>query len=431
MNPKIGSEVLTVRRSNRLRNESDTMSQPRELLSSTPQMANNTQSIIQVKCSDFPVAASSQLAGSENLIVGNRTPGRLIAASRQLLDVAASRTEPEAKRLKCVPGKSDEDGFVSSVLGPKPAGDDEAIKAWVKDRNNLYSRYNRMRKYSLGDTKVLFFFETPNFPDSKILELVIPYDVMATLLLTLKCNPSSSALRARAVPISTAKGCWYYPLHRGPNGYDDIQGSQWEDNDLLDGTFVMRLASYFQKISDTLSNHTGCKEYRVYPSYLETRVPCHQSMHLDDDMAYSRELKESVYILHVPLTGQGRAMRVLPDPEQRDLERMIHTPFGRGTVLRGDLYHAGCYGSKGNCGLAVKFIPVGTEVNLYKLGNLPGKFPGRVEPYEVHQLAWDARKSQSTGRVCPSENYTKGLKRNMPYLFRHGLDPTELLPALD
>jgi hypothetical protein len=96
----------------------------------------------------------------------------------------------------------------------------------------------------------------------------------------------------------------------------------------LDGTLVLIMARYFKNIADTLSVNTGFKEYHIYPSYLKTKVPCNQGVHLDDEVALTRALKDIMYILHIPLTDQGRAMvRVLHDPEKRERERMIHNSY--------------------------------------------------------------------------------------------------------
>jgi hypothetical protein len=351
--------------------------------------------------------------------ISSRT-GRIKHVAREQLKTTAP---PPPKRAKTTQAKPITHSYVERFIGPKPT-DQQALEAWKKKRQNLYNSSNRMLQEAVSDTKVHFFFETPSqdFSTSAMFEMVIPYHVMSSLLVSFKFEPTLSWIRDRMHYISNAKPNKYYPLYMD----EKWEMIHWEDNDLLDNTAVAHLSSYFEKVATELTSHTKL-QYNILPSYLETRQPFHQRAHLDDNKATNRAKEGCIYVLHIPLTIEGRVLRVWAN---QDKNYLVHTPFGNARMLRGDIFHAGCYGNPGNSGLAVKFEPKGSVISVSELGHMPGGT--REEPpcsaNESHGLAWDVTKRLSPGCSCPSLRYAACLREAHPYLFRQENDATLIAP---
>jgi hypothetical protein len=213
--------------------------------------------------------------------------------------------------------------------------------------------------------------------------------------------------------------CIYYPL------FKDLL--TWEDNDLLDQTLVIELSAFFERIAATLKELTG-QDYFIVPLYLETVEADHQKPHLDDDRATSREKIHLAYILHLPLSAEGRVLRAWSTPHQ---SQSVHSPFGRAKMIQADVVHGGCYGTPGNSALAVKFVPRMHPIDPTKLAYIGDVVnPTSLGPSLIHDHAWDYTKKTSPGRICPSVRYISKLRELFPILFRNGEDPTLNAPSV-
>ena len=283
-----------------------------------------------------------------------------------------------------------------------------------------------MKKEAEYDIKIHFIhFGTEVTTPTPMFEIFIPYQVMATFLNIFKSFPTLNLVRQRAQYIgNTSKSCIHYPLDRDHNFQRILT---WEDNDILDGTAVMHMVSFFERVCLRLQEITGHSYYTSAPSYLETERPYHQPGHLDDNRALQIPAEKLAYVLHIPLTIEGRVLRVWCNESKY---YWIHTPFGRARMLRADVYHGGCYGSPGNAGLVVKFVPVGDIISDDQLGNLQSLPDPPVPPENVHETAWDHQKDAQPRNFCPSHKYAKAFRSACPYLFRHGNDPTLIFPTI-
>ena len=115
--------------------------------------------------------------------------------------------------------------------------------------------------------------------------------------------------------------------------------------------------------------------------------------------------KELPHILHVPLCKEGMMLHVFPsrrDPATHDLgddEKMVvgepvfvHIAFGDALLLRADVAHGGCYGSKGNFRfhmmLRVENCPLQTD-NLHFLKRVADKRSFTQAMKQFSKMDWD------------------------------------------
>jgi hypothetical protein len=258
-----------------------------------------------------------------------------------------------------------------------------------------------------------------------IFEIVIPYNVMAVLVSTFKSPNTLHLLRPRCDYIAGVGTCLYHPLDNSldKDAKKNPHTIFWEDNDLLDQGSVVILSSFFDRVAETLKEITG-HTYIVTPTYVETVKANHQRGHLDDEDAPLREKNNLMYVLHIPLTAEGRVLRVW---STNNIVNLVHTSFGRARMLRADVIHGGCYGRPGNSGLAVKFVPKSHTIENKKLLHIhDAVFPTTPDANMIHDLAWGHVKSTSLGKACPSAKYISKFKQFHAPLFRNGQDPTIL-----
>ena len=107
---------------------------------------------------------------------------------------------------------------------------------------------------------------------------------------------------------------------------------------------------------------SGELSWDFYPSIVFTKgAASHQKPHLDFPNANLMKHARVPYILHLPLCEEGLSLQVWKcwDGAQNDnvCPKLILVPFGTALLLRADLYHAGCYGSKGNMRLHGMILP--------------------------------------------------------------------------
>ena len=214
-------------------------------------------------------------------------PGRLKSESRAstvatptTASLSVYITTATSKRMKTNPDENLCDSLLEKSIGPEPTGDPVAAAKWKKDRAQLRAQASRNLKDGHYGFKIYCMYDQASLADSRIFEIVVPYNIMAVLLGTFKSPDNLHHLRRRCTQISGVTKCIYYPL------FKDLL--TWEDNDLLDQSIVIELSAFFERIAATLKELTG-QDYLIMPLYLETVEADHQKPHLDDDRATSRE----------------------------------------------------------------------------------------------------------------------------------------------
>jgi hypothetical protein len=80
------------------------------------------------------------------------------------------------------------------------------------------------------------------------------------------------------------------------------------------------------------------------------------------------------FILHLPLCKEGLALQIWStwegDETKHICPKLIFVPFGCALLLRADIYHAGCYGTKGNLKLHGMILPPNLPRNTRSLQHL-------------------------------------------------------------
>ena len=93
--------------------------------------------------------------------------------------------------------------------------------------------------------------------------------------------------------------------------------------------------------------------WQFYPSLVFTKgLVSHQKPHLDFPKAEFMKKGRVPFILHLPLCKEGLALQIWStwegDGTSHVRPKLIFVPFGCALLLQADIYHAGCYGTKGN-----------------------------------------------------------------------------------
>ena len=106
----------------------------------------------------------------------------------------------------------------------------------------------------------------------------------------------------------------------------------------------------------------GETSWEYYPSVVFTKgAASHQKPHLDFPMANTMRSGRVPYILHLPLCKEGLALQIWKcwegQVEDKISPKFLFVPFGSALLLGADIYHAGCYGSKGNFRLHSMILP--------------------------------------------------------------------------
>jgi hypothetical protein len=97
---------------------------------------------------------------------------------------------------------------------------------------------------------------------------------------------------------------------------------------------------------ETLSDDAMKEHILLLPGVVITKRAHDQALHLDDQPG------EILFLLHFPLCEEGMVLRVWgkANNERNNMEKAnyLRIPFGSYAITRGDVYHAGIYGKKGN-----------------------------------------------------------------------------------
>ena len=206
---------------------------------------------------------------------------------------------------------------------------------------------------------------------------VVPFMTQYGLMSSFKTQPNNMAFRETMKELSSMKNCYYTQLHwkKGTGNSSHVNESDWRDNPLLDPTSSMILEGYLTGLSISIAKKTGWSmKYTSLCSLIETDKAGHQAAHVDDKGCTKKEEKYRPFILHHPLCEEGPTLQVwLPNESGTYSPQLMHIPFGTALLLRGDVYHGGCYGSKGNIRFHAHFTPIeciadGRELDIMNLG---------------------------------------------------------------
>jgi hypothetical protein len=206
---------------------------------------------------------------------------------------------------------------------------------------------------------------------------VVPSMTQISLMSAFKTTPNQMLLRQRMTELSSMKTCYYHQLHwkRGSGNSSHINESNWKDSPLLDPTTSIMLESYISTLTNSLTCVTGWNtSYQTLCSVIETDRAGHQAPHLDDKGCLDKEEKNRPFILHHPLCEEGSTLQIwLPNNKGTNSPSFVHIPFGTAMVLRGDVLHAGSYGTKGNIRFHAHLAP--------QMGTAEGKELGIVNKH--------------------------------------------------
>ena len=86
--------------------------------------------------------------------------------------------------------------------------------------------------------------------------------------------------------------------------------------------------------------------------------------------------------------------------------QFLHIPFSSTCVLRGDIFHGGCYGSKGNIGFHAQLNPRPAEGKHLRILK-----ENRIE--QLHETAIPADEVNSTAQTMHQVKFTQKYLRNM------------------
>ena len=189
---------------------------------------------------------------------------------------------------------------------------------------------------------------------------VVPGHVTFCMLANFKSKEVIDLHRARMTRIATAKTVLYYQLH-WRKGFKNTKtvNRTWQENDLIDNTGCYTIEVYLKNIGTAIKEATGNKtEYTTLCSLLETEKAVHQAGHIDEETCERVPAEYHPWILHQPLCAEGRSLQIWIMNEEGNLApQLLHIPFGSACVLRGNVYHGGCYGNSGNIGFHAQLNP--------------------------------------------------------------------------
>jgi hypothetical protein len=200
---------------------------------------------------------------------------------------------------------------------------------------------------------------------------VVPFVSMRDFLVNFKTGGFCQHVKGLMQVIPGNPGTSYYQFHwmTSKKEFADTKSHNWRDNSLLQDTTCYSLESMIHQIMDRLATQgdivleTREECWEFYPSIVFTKGSAsHQKPHLDFPMANLMRAGRVPYVLHLPLCKEGLALQIWrcwdeTQPLEKISPRFIFVPFGSALLLRADVYHAGCYGSKGNLRLHAMIFP--------------------------------------------------------------------------
>ena len=206
--------------------------------------------------------------------------------------------------------------------------------------------------------------------DGSVYLFVVPGVFMRDFLLNFKMGQFYQHAKGLMRVIPGNSGTSYYQFHwmGSKKKFDDTRRYDWQDNLLLNNSTCYSLESLIHQIMDRLETtgelalEPGEISWEFYPSIVFTKgTASHQKPHLDFPMAHTMRAGRIPFILHLPLCEEGLALQLWKCWKGELLgsisPKFIFVPFGSALLLRADVYHAGCYGTKGNFRLHGMILP--------------------------------------------------------------------------
>jgi hypothetical protein len=248
---------------------------------------------------------------------------------------------------------------------------------------------------------------------------VVPCVTQIGMMTTFKTMPNQMMIRQRMKELSSMKTCYYTQLHwkKGVGHNSHLNESDWKDNPLLDPTASLLLDAYMASLSNALSTATQWKvQYKTLCSVIETGKAGHQAPHIDDKGCLEKEVHFRPFILHHPLCEEGSSLQIwLPNNKGSHSPTLIHIPFGTALLLRGDVYHAGSYGSTGNLRFHAHLTPHrctadGRELGIMNIDSNERLRETDLPAEEVNNILLQNNKEQ-----CKfTSKYIKQMKKVLP-----------------
>ena len=99
----------------------------------------------------------------------------------------------------------------------------------------------------------------------------------------------------------------------------------------------------FLKSNGIESTDKECNKWHLAFGVVGTRFATVQMPHCD----FAKKDQANSWILHFPVQSEGTLHSVFD--QDNNLHRYVYCPFGTFLALRGDVWHSGFFGNKGNC----------------------------------------------------------------------------------
>ena len=257
---------------------------------------------------------------------------------------------------------------------------------------------------------------------------VVPFYTQIGMMTAFKTMPNQLLVRERMKELSSMKTCYYTQLHwkRGTGNASHTNESDWQDNPLLDPTASLLLDAYMTSLSTAISSSTQWNvKYKTLCGLIETGKAGHQSPHVDDKGCVEKEEHLRPFILHHPLCEEGSSLQIwLPNNKGTHSPTLLHVPFGTALLLRGDVYHAGCYGTTGNLRFHACFTPLqgsaeGRELGIMNIDSNERLRETDLPAAEVNHILLQKNKLQ-----CKfTDKYLKRMKQYLPVSTFWGQNP--------
>jgi hypothetical protein len=248
---------------------------------------------------------------------------------------------------------------------------------------------------------------------------VVPFNIQFGLMSAFKTDPNQSLVRERMKELGSLKSCFYTQLHwkKGVGRSSHINESDWRDNPVMDPTSSWILEGYMNCLSDKIQSKVGGEvKYTSLCSLIETERAGHQAAHIDDKGCTEKEECNRPFILHHPLCEEGSTLQVwLPNKMGSYSPTFVHIPFGSAMILRGDVYHAGCYGSRGNIRFHAHLTPIISTGDGRELGILNVNCDERLRETDLRSCTVNNMMlTKSHARLKFTSKYIKRMKQQMP-----------------
>ena len=222
----------------------------------------------------------------------------------------------------------------------------------------------RRRKSQLGKETC---FDVMDAQGASLYAYSLPLTLMAGLLQGLKSDESVKTFKKEARNLSSHPGTNYMFLHWQGKGEDESDGKDFHMHQFVKKrpTLAVTIESLGNLISrKILLNPTI--GVRKYPGLLSNRVVAtsmeqeFQDPHWDFVGWRWIKAEEMPWVVHVPMCKEGMMLHIWPtqrdekthtEPQEKmklGTPKLVFVAFGDYLILRADVCHGGCFGTKGN-----------------------------------------------------------------------------------